>query len=309
MKKTLKCALCGNSRLKRSISKVSSLYAFSKQYGVFYCLDCGNFMTVPVPTEHILQEIYNKAYHYDVHSLISVEKDWRSAKLMDYLTKTGELRGLNNVLEIGCMHGDFLRVMKNYGAQSITGVEPDRTAAENAKKAGAFHIHNMSVDEFLNSDKAKGCCFDLIVMSHVLEHIPNPNETLDRLKLLLGRQGQLLILAPNAGALAPRVLKGTWGWWQTPVHLFHYTLHGLRLTLKKHKFEIKVAMLRGADSLCILLSIRNLLSKLTPFLKCWQCEKNSVVFAGIILRIWSAVFRYSLLLGDEEMVILCRKGD
>jgi 2-polyprenyl-3-methyl-5-hydroxy-6-metoxy-1,4-benzoquinol methylase len=291
------------------MSKVFSLYAFSEQYGVFYCFDCGNFMTVPVPAEHILQEIYNKTYHYDVHSIISVEKNWRSTTLMDYLTKAGELGGLKNVLEIGCMHGDFLGVMKNYGAQSITGVEPDKTAAENAKKAGDFHIHNMSVDEFLNSDMAKGCCFDLIVMSHVLEHLPNPNETLDRLRLLLGRQGQLLILVPNAGALAPRVFRGAWGWWQTPVHLFHYTLDGLRRTLKNHKFEIKVAMVRGADSLCILLSIRNLLSIVTPFLKCWQCEKNSVFLTKIILRIWSAVFRYSLFLGDEEMVILCCKGN
>ena len=119
----------------------------------------------------------------------------------------------------------------------------------------------MNIDEFLKSGFAKESSFDLIVMTHVLEHLSKPKEILEQLGSLLNPCGQLLLVVPNAHSFTSRILRGTWGWWQTPLHLFHYTLNGLHVLLKTPRFEIKITKYRGADSLFLLQSLRNLFSK------------------------------------------------
>lgn len=89
--------------------------------------------------------------------------------------------------------------------------------------------------------------FDLIYSSHVLEHIPNPNEWCQRFHKHL-RPGGLLCLQTPANNSPDRVLKrvakrlklkkDNWELWRTPDHLFEPSIFPMKMLLNKHGFKI-----------------------------------------------------------------------
>ena len=88
-------------------------------------------------------------------------------------------------------------------------------------------------------------------MSHVLEHVPNPNEWIQHSAKLLTPQGILVINVPNKFGLGNRMqhlfyktkLKKQFaGGWRdpsrTPDHLFEPTIRSMKYLLAKNGFEI-----------------------------------------------------------------------
>lgn len=86
-----------------------------------------------------------------------------------------------NILDIGCGYGyvisDLLDITKN-----ITGIDYDSTSIENAKKriqAKEVSLFCIDVFEYLKDNPEKK--FDIIILSHLIEHIDNPEVFLKKL--------------------------------------------------------------------------------------------------------------------------------
>lgn len=92
-------------------------------------------------------------------------------------------------LDFGCGRGGMLDEMAAEAA-SATGLEPnvDRAALVAAKG----HPVVRCLDELQDHS------FDIITMFHVLEHLPEPVETLSRVRRLLKPGGRLLVEVPHA---------------------------------------------------------------------------------------------------------------
>jgi predicted SAM-dependent methyltransferase len=90
--------------------------------------------------------------------------------------------------------------------------------------------------------------FSCIHMSHVIEHVPHPNDWLRKARELLMPDGILVINVPNMFSFSRivklllkriGVRKGTWGSaWRTPDHLFEPTISSMLFFLKKGGFEV-----------------------------------------------------------------------
>lgn len=90
-------------------------------------------------------------------------------------------------LDIGSSTGIFLKMMKDaHGCESI-GVEPGDVFREYSIKSGINTVSDIS--------EVDGK-FDFISMSHVLEHLVDPLEMLETVKVLLEDDGQLLVEVP-----------------------------------------------------------------------------------------------------------------
>jgi 2-polyprenyl-3-methyl-5-hydroxy-6-metoxy-1,4-benzoquinol methylase len=160
------------------------------------------------------------------------------------------------LLDVGCGEGSFLAVAKRCG-WAVVGLEPDPKAALVAQQRG-LDIVNSGL-EGLESQSGS---FDVITLSHVIEHMHEPLETLRSCNRLLKPGGQLWIETPNIDSLGHRVFGRHWRGLEAPRHLVLFSRSSLVwalsqagfgrvLTLpmpspRRWLFECSWAMLQGA---------------------------------------------------------------
>jgi SAM-dependent methyltransferase len=116
----------------------------------------------------------------------------RSQRIVAWLDKQGRLPETGALLDIGCGNGSFLQA---YGRANpgwrMTGLELDaRNRACVESIPGVTHLHVGPIESLDQK-------FDLIVMIHALEHIPNPVAFLRSLLEKLNPEGRLLIQVPD----------------------------------------------------------------------------------------------------------------
>jgi len=109
-----------------------------------------------------------------------------------------ELNILNNfskkarILDVCCGDGVGLHVFKQYGFETVTGIDFEETKVESAKLIG-YDVHKADFHDlsFLENNS-----FDLIYSSHSLEHAYDPSLVLKHFNRLLEDNGKMLIILP-----------------------------------------------------------------------------------------------------------------
>ena len=146
----------------------------------------------------------------------------RAEALTGFLRATGAHPARH--LDIGCSAGLLLEaVQAAFGAQPA-GIEPGDAYREFARGRG-LTVHT-GLDELRATHPDR---FDLISLSHVLEHLPDPAGYLAMLRAdLLAADGRVLIEVPNLYAHDS---------FET-AHLSAFSAHTLRETLRKAGFTV-----------------------------------------------------------------------
>lgn len=134
------------------------------------------------------------------------------------------------VLEIGCGNGDRLALLKQLGWKT-QGIEPDPSAAKIAQLQ-RLEIINRPFETGL----LKAAEFDAILLCHVIEHLPQPEETLRECFRLLKPGGILILLTPNTQSLGHQKFGRDWLHLDPPRHLYLFNQENLSSLLKKTGF-------------------------------------------------------------------------
>ncbi len=179
------------------------------------CRDCGLVFMDPLPTRAELPALYPAHYHnFDPPSnpisrlLLEQYYDHQTAGCRAHMPPDGAF------LEIGCASGEILARMQDAGYDDVQGVELSIEACEQAWKRGLKVFHG-TLDEFETDQR-----FDVIFMSHVIEHVLDPVATVAKIRSLLEPGGVLSIETPNVGSLDARLWKQNWGLIHYPRHLY-----------------------------------------------------------------------------------------
>jgi 2-polyprenyl-3-methyl-5-hydroxy-6-metoxy-1,4-benzoquinol methylase len=121
-------------------------------------------------------------------------------------------RHMGRALEIGCGAGaNLAEVKKRFPACHTTGVELRADAAQVAKDTG--RADNVVHGDVLDAGQVAftHAQFDLVICSHVLEHLAQPQLLLARVRDWLAPGGQVLVALPNvrhASVLLDLVWRG-----------------------------------------------------------------------------------------------------
>ncbi|GAB3037611.1 hypothetical protein GCM10027185_45080 [Spirosoma pulveris] len=122
--------------------------------------------------------------------------------------------------------------------------------------------------------------FDIISLWHVLEHIPNLNESINQLHYLLAEQGTLIIAVPNSDSYDAQFFKEYWAAYDVPRHLHHFTPSTIQPLFNKYGFKLVKQLPMVFDAFYIaMLSTRYKTGK-TDYLKSVQIGLSSNAEAG-----------------------------
>jgi len=217
------CPLCGDES-----SRLFDIRSFRGQKVVNrICKKCGLVFQSPRMTEVELGAFYASGYRLlqegssePTARNVDIQQK-RAGSLLDFVRS--DIPSLSRHLDIGCSIGILLKHFQskyhNWGA----GVEPGEAHRLQARNEGLTVY--ATLDEL---EKAAEERFDLISMSHVLEHLSDPAGYLTHLReSVLVPKGWLLLEVPNLYAHDS---------FET-AHLVAYSSHTLRQILKKAGFE------------------------------------------------------------------------
>lgn len=139
--------------------------------------------------QQLTKDIETSRYHTEVGLLDKTSHYGRLALLV----------GQNKqVLELGCSTGYFSNALSNQFGCTVTGVELDANAAQEAEKYCKRVIQgDLDKPELLSILPDNS--FDVIVMSDVLEHLRDPHQLLMAIKRLLKPSGYLVASIPHVG--------------------------------------------------------------------------------------------------------------
>jgi SAM-dependent methyltransferase len=117
-------------------------------------------------------------------------------------------RCARRVLDVGCGAGDNARIMTTRG-HKVWGITRSQEEAAMARR----HCESVWIGDVEKMPLPVDVdMFDVVLMSHVLEHLVAPRETVARLAQLVRPKGLLVAAVPNMACwrVRWRILRGDW---------------------------------------------------------------------------------------------------
>ena len=230
----------------------------SQDYKISWCHKCDYGMTENRPSKEEIEGFYTLDDYY-THNAKNTESDRHNRSFLDrlrihlsYRLDAGEDLNPNEVslllnanqpkiCEIGCGNGNNLTKFLGSG-YAVFGVEPDPAAREIARKITP-NIFAGTAEELPKTIADRQ--YDIVLMSHVLEHCLDINSVISNVKGILKDGGVYIVEIPNCNSLGFRTYKGEWPWSDIPRHLNFFTRSSLDKILKKHGFKVKFVKYSG----------------------------------------------------------------
>lgn len=274
------CPLCGSPEKQALYSELKDrMYGFAGEWAYVECRDCTLVFLDPRPTEESIGDAYAV---YPTHTPgrppNSILRRTRSYITSGYLANTlGYTEGVGNlqrlagwlmylhpgqreymngsvmylpayrrghVLDVGAGAGELLAKLRDLG-WTVEGVDTDPKAAESILARSGIEVRVGTLDQQGYPSEH----FDILTMSHVIEHVHDPVGLLAECRRILKPGGVLVIATPNADSLGHRYFGKDWRAVEPPRHLTLFTSQTLTDAARRAGFSQSDSRstVRGAD--------------------------------------------------------------
>ena len=196
------------------------------------CHGCRSLFQDPWPSIEETSTFYGPHYNNYAVSNVPLLSSLHEIAQKKLVTHFMSLYGANaRVLDYGCGHAGFLNTLQKEGCPSVAGYDfsPDRPEMLNE------NIRYFSSEKELTESGLK---FDVVRLSHVIEHLIDYPHTLGMLHSLLDKKGIIMGQTPNAGHYSTDVLRRRWGNLHYPYHTLLFSRAGLRAIADRTGFDV-----------------------------------------------------------------------
>ena len=239
----VECPVCGEKEFKN----VCSVDRIGLKVQTVMCARCPTMYSRKRLDERSLSVFYSTFYREMYTGSSDPTASWfeeqvsSGRRILLQLTELGvtrqELSG-KRILEVGCGSGGILIPFTEIGAE-VVGIDFDDTYMAAGRKRG-LNLVARSVYEF-ESDKK----FDLIILKDVLEHLPDLDLVLQKLKSLLSETGKIYIQVPTFEGLEFLGYKNDYLRYFQNAHIVHFSEASLNYLFSKNGFDTVYSDLNG----------------------------------------------------------------
>jgi 2-polyprenyl-3-methyl-5-hydroxy-6-metoxy-1,4-benzoquinol methylase len=231
------CPVCGSAHINPLLT-VKDHSVSKEEFVIWQCSDCSLRFTQDVPDEASIGKYYQST-DYISHSNTSkglINKLYQKVRNYTLNQKANLIIGQTvkqgRILDLGAGIGAFLHTMEQKGWE-INGIEPDEGARQQAK-----NLFNIELKETDTLNQLPENSFDAITLWHVLEHVHQLHDYVEKLKALLKPNGKIFIAVPNYDSLDASIYKLYWAAYDVPRHLYHFTPKAIDVLMKKHGLKV-----------------------------------------------------------------------
>ena len=255
------CPVCGSAERKVLYKNLTDnvFFVAPGKWTLHRCIQCSSAYLSPRPTIETINLAYQNYYTHnqtkrlppeDLHGLRWLQrllangyKNWRFRTNLQpssilgvpvaFLMPTNRAK-LNRqfrhlpqppkggcLLDVGFGDGSFLENAKSIGWH-VVGVDSDIETVKNARQRG-LNVHHGGLETLIEQSNN----FDVITLSHVIEHMHDPIASLRACHRLLKPGGQIWLETPNIKSLGHAYFKENWRGLESPRHLVLFNSESL----------------------------------------------------------------------------------
>jgi 2-polyprenyl-3-methyl-5-hydroxy-6-metoxy-1,4-benzoquinol methylase len=323
LERVQKCPVCGSEARHQLYSGLTdSVFRCAPGYWSLYqCETCRSAYLDPRPTAASIGKAYTSYYTHVspnnidtykrslLHSLIlalkngyfnrrfgtqfspSLSLGYTLIKLFPSIRGRLDGRGRNiacpfksaRLLDVGCGNGSFLMFAREAG-WDVSGVDMDPKAVAQCKRSG-LNVNEGGIGVYDGIESR----FDMITLSHIIEHVYDPVRLLKDCHRLLKPGGTIWVETPNLDGQGHKLYRHNWRGLEPPRHLVLFTrqslIHAMQVanfmnitdapykSMCKDIFRKSQAIAEGKDA--YLTGCTNM-TRLRSFYCEWKAYRNSV---------------------------------
>lgn len=240
--KLVNCNFCGSDNYKALFYNYDRLYKIDKNlFKVVQCGNCGLVYLNPQSEPEELKKYYPEEYgpHLNENQIFKygpISKIFSRAKRLFGRKKDAPLdSSVKTYLDFGCGSGtNLLNMRLKHPNWRFYGLDINEKACGKTAEKGFEVFCGQSAEKNLPGD-----FFDIVNMSHVIEHVPDPKQTLLNINQAMKAGGALEISTPNFESLAAKMFGRHWLGFDTPRHLYIFSPETIRKLLEKTGYRVE----------------------------------------------------------------------
>lgn len=252
------CRICRNTQNNRIHHTREMMFGTRDRFDYIECGKCGTLQIAEIPdlTRYYPKDYYSLGHSDETEFINNLKKKLAVRLAGNYLVKGKGIVGkyvadrkkwvhdlfpaslrepllnLNfrsRILDFGCGTGRLLRILRRFGLRDLTG-------ADAFIEADIFYPNGIRI--FKKSPAEIEPFFDLVMLHHSFEHLPEPLESLQQIFDLVEIGGFCLVRIPVVN-FAWEKYGVNWVQLDPPRHLFLYTEKSFRHLAEQAGFSVR----------------------------------------------------------------------
>ena len=247
------CFLCGTEMAPRFQTRDHLRPDDLTEYSLEWCARCEFGRIAGEFTPERVAEFYSEDYYTHVAPTGSAQASmplldrmrvhlaWRADRGADL--SPGEVvrsKAAPSLCDVGCGSGQAMAAFRQAG-YDVVGIEPDPVARALAQATG--EVIEGTAESL--PEAIAGKQFDVVLLSHVLEHCIDPAAALKNVKSLLVPSGTTIVEVPNNAARGFELYGPGWFFADIPRHLQFFTENSLRKAMAHAGLRVTRAIYTG----------------------------------------------------------------
>lgn len=196
---------------------------------IVQCNKCGLIYASPIFNDEDILKLYKDSAFID-----ELQVEFMAEDYLEQLKKASLfIGGKDNFLEIGCGNGCFLKKAKEFGFKNVYGIEPCKSAVDQADQMVKGNI----INDVFKDGLYKENFFDLVCAIQVFDHLIDPNDVLSNIYKVVKENGYILVISHNVRFYLTRILGE-----KSPMydieHIYLFDKITIKKLLEKHGFKV-----------------------------------------------------------------------
>jgi 2-polyprenyl-3-methyl-5-hydroxy-6-metoxy-1,4-benzoquinol methylase len=237
---SIDCPLCKNNKtLIYKKSKDVEYFSSKKLYSYFFCTLCEIIFLLNPPNQ--ISKIYPKSYYSfskndkNLYKFFNLIKNYLDLRLFKNILKKLKKREIH-CLDVGGGSGWISKnlILADNRVKKVTVVDIVTPRKKVINYDDKINFVKSKIENFKTKKK-----YDFILLLNLIEHVPNPDVILNKIRNLLSSEGVCLIKTPNFKSMNNFLFKDLyWGGLHCPRHFIIFNLKSFLLLCKKTKLKI-----------------------------------------------------------------------